>query len=163
MVEAGLKSGSLITARTALEQNREVFAIPGSIHNPLARGCNHLIRKGAKLVETAKDIFEELQPTLLAFVETEKSDSLIAGIASQPSTQNIANTDGDNKTTASNFGDDPEKRKLWEALSFEPQPVDVLVQRSGLPANQVSSMLLIMELDGQVVQQVGCRYRKKME
>ncbi|MGY0399358.1 MAG: DNA-processing protein DprA [Ostreibacterium sp.] len=158
IVEAGLKSGSLITARAALEQNREVFAIPGSIHNPLARGCNHLIQKGAKLVETGKDIFEELRPSLLAFVENEKSDTL----------NNRILVDSDNSDTAvaktetlSLQFNDPEQQQLWEALSYEPISVDVLMQRSGLAANQVSSMLLIFELSGNVVKYPGGRYQKK--
>lgn len=155
VVEAGLKSGSLITARMALEQNREVFAIPGSIHNPLARGCNHLIRNGAKLVETGKDIFEELKPSLLAFVENEKSDTL--GNSDMLRSSSVT----DDGQTAPMFDTDPEKARLWAALSHDPQPVDVLIKRSGLPANQVSSMLLIMELDGHIIKQVGGRYQKK--
>ncbi len=154
IIEAGLKSGSLITARTALEQNREVFAIPGSIHNPLARGCNHLIRNGAKLVETAKDIFEELQPSLFAFVETEKSATL---------NDKDDNPTADNtlKPTPITFDGDADQEKLWQALSYEPQPVDILSQRSGLAANQVSSMLLILELSGNVIKHPGGRYQKK--
>ncbi|PID64117.1 MAG: DNA-protecting protein DprA [Gammaproteobacteria bacterium] len=172
VIEAGLKSGSLITARTALEQNREVFAIPGSIHNPLARGCNHLIRNGAKLVETAKDIFEELRPELFAFVENEKSDRLISAVtpAKPPMpTRRVPNRPAGASTeptiapvqTAIQFDDDPEKAALWAALSHDPQPVDVLVQRSGLPANKISSMLLMMELNGQVIKQAGGRFQKK--
>ncbi|PIE44925.1 MAG: DNA-protecting protein DprA [Gammaproteobacteria bacterium] len=154
IVEAGLKSGSLITARTALEQNREVFAIPGSIHNPLARGCNHLIRNGAKLVETAKDIFEELQPALFAFIETEKPARLnnkhtAKAIVKPPVQQPL------------DFSGDVEQQRLWQALSYDPQPVDILAQRSGLAANQVSSMLLILELAGNVIKHPGGRYQKK--
>ncbi|PID66430.1 MAG: DNA-protecting protein DprA [Gammaproteobacteria bacterium] len=155
IVEAGLNSGSLITARTALEQNREVFAIPGSIHNPLARGCNHLIRNGAKLVETAKDIFEELQPALLAFVETEKSARLNNRHTDKP----ISNASSVQQPL--DFEGDVEQQRLWQALSYEPQPVDVLVQRSGLTANRVSSMLLILELAGHVIKHPGGRYQKK--
>lgn len=160
VVEASVKSGSLITARTALEQNREVFAIPGSIHNPLARGCNYLIRNGAKLVETGQDIFEELQQSLLAFVENEKSDTLNNSINQEHVTPTL--NVGVAKTEQL-FAKDSEQQKLWDALSYEPQPVDVLVTRSGLAANQVSSMLLILELGGHVTKHPGGKYQKKGE
>ncbi|PIE44942.1 MAG: DNA-protecting protein DprA [Gammaproteobacteria bacterium] len=167
VVEAGLKSGSLITARTALEQNREVFAIPGSIHNPLARGCNHLIRNGAKLVETAKDIFEEIQPTLLTFVENEKSASLnnkpLNKTAKAELETGSDKTGGADSRVAKDdvfIAGDPARQQLWQALSYEPQPVDILAQRSGLAANQVSSTLLILELAGYVSKYPGGRYQK---
>ena len=130
VVEAALKSGSLITAKHALEQGREVFAIPGSIHNPLARGCHQLLRQGAKLVETAEDILEELAPHL----------------KSAPSATN-------KKFEADKSGEklDPDHQKLLKCLEYEPVTIDELVNRSGFTAAEVASMLLIMELEGSVV------------
>ena len=156
VIEAGLKSGSLITAQSALEQNREVFAIPGSIHNPLARGCNYLIRNGAKLVETAEDIFNELKPSLIPFVENKKSATLSNGTSSQ--TYSAVE-----KKETDLFEVDSEQQKLWNALSYDPQPVDILSDRSGIPTYQVSSMLLILELQEKVIKQPGGKYQKKGE
>jgi DNA processing protein len=133
VVEAALRSGSLITARYAAEQGREVFAIPGSIHNPLARGCHRLIRQGAKLVETAQDIIEELAPQLRAALAEAGPDR---GEAEQP-------------------GMDEEYRRLLECLDDGTSSVDQLVQRSGLTADAVSSMLLLLELQGYVVSTAG--------
>ena len=137
MVEAALRSGSLITARCAAEQGREVFAIPGSIHNPLARGCHSLIRQGAKLVETANDILEEL--------------GMLLGTAED--TQN--NTAGSPESDAEL---DVDYRKLLDQMGFDPVPVDLLVQRTGLTADVVSSMLLLLELEGRVSALAGGRY-----
>lgn len=134
VVEAALKSGSLITARLALEQGREVFAIPGSIHNPLARGCHQLIRQGAKLVETADDILEELLPHL----SMDKIDLPMDKITQEP-TQAL----------------DPDHQKLLKCLAYDPISIDILVSHSGFSASEVASMLLIMELEGQVVCQKG--------
>ena len=131
VVEASLKSGSLITARFASEQGREVFAVPGSIHNPLARGCHKLIREGAKLVESSRDILEELGPLTATMIEIASDESPAAG--------------GDPAE-----GVDPEYRALLEALSFEPAPIDKLVERTGLTSEELSSMLLILELSGYV-------------
>ena len=138
VVEAALQSGSLITARLAAEQGREVYAIPGSIHNPLARGCHALLRQGAKLVETAQDILEELGN--LAAWETTR-------VPSPPS--------GSDATTGSR-----EFISLLGHIGFEPTAVDTLVERSGLTADQVSSMLVVLELHGQIASAPGGLYTR---
>jgi DNA processing protein len=138
VVEAARQSGSLITARLAAEQGREVFAIPGSIHNPLARGCHALIRDGAKLVETAGDIVEELAP-LLGQLRLE-----------------LATMENDAPAETPQW--DTEYRQLLDCLGFDPLPTDLLIQRSGLTAEAVSSMLLLLELEGYVSSAPGGRY-----
>jgi len=139
VVEAAQKSGSLITARHALEQNKEVFAIPGSIHNPMARGCHQLIRQGAKLVETAEDILEELCVSL-------KEKPLYP--QKQPN-----NTHESSKEAHQAL--DPDHQKLLKCLAYEPASIDELVDRSEFNAAEIASMLLIMELEGIVVCQDG--------
>lgn len=140
VVEAALKSGSLITARHALEQGRDVFAMPGSIHNPLARGCHQLIRQGAKLVETADDILEELAQILPAVrnehVQSDETNS----------EQDVEYTD---RTL------DRDHQKLLKCLQFEPAAIDELVECSGFTAAEIASMLLILELNGDVVCDAG--------
>ena len=134
VVEAALRSGSLITARMASEQGREVFAIPGSIHNPLARGCHRLIREGAKLVETAQDILEELAPQLRAVLD------------------HIPEREGDRQGVEAL---DEDYQRLLAGLGDAPSSIDQLVERSGLTAEAVSSMLLLLELQGYVVSAAG--------
>jgi DNA processing protein len=124
VVEAAARSGSLITARLAAEQGREVFAIPGSIHNPQTRGCHRLIRDGAKLVEQVGDITEELG-SLLGFMLEQAGESKPG-----PST-NL----------------DREHRNLLETIAYDAVNLDVLVQRSGLTIDKLSSMLLVLELN----------------
>ncbi|HET7651316.1 MAG TPA: DNA-processing protein DprA [Gammaproteobacteria bacterium] len=142
VVEAAVASGSLITARLAAEQGREVFALPGSIHNPMARGCHQLIRQGAKLVESAGDILEELAPLLQLKL---------------PVTATVANSDEPRST-----GEpvDPDYRLLLDSMSFSPTSVDALVERTGLTPDVVSSMLLMLELQGQVETAPGGKYSR---
>lgn len=145
VVEAALASGSLITARLAAEHNREVFAVPGSIHNTLARGCHALIREGAKLVESPADILAELAPRLQALLsEPLPAVSGTAPPAAVPATVAL----------------DEDYRKLLDLLTDSPAPVDLLVQRSGLTAEIVSSMLLILELEGYVATAPGGLYSR---
>lgn len=132
VVEAAQQSGSLITARLALEQNREVFAIPGSIHNPLARGCNALIRQGAKLVETAEDIFEELGQYNQQSMRTEPETA-----------QTVL---------------DLEQQNLLNLIPYSPTTVDALVQAGIWSVEEVSSMLLVLELQGYVAGIAGGSY-----
>lgn len=137
VVEAALRSGSLITARLAAEQGREVFAIPGSIHSPLARGCHALIRQGAKLVETAPDILEEL--------------GALAGYIAAPTGAFSIRT---------HVPPDPAQQELLELIGFDPVEMNTLVARSGLTPGRVSSMLLLMELHGLIEAQPGGRYQR---
>lgn len=148
VVEAAPASGSLITARLAAEQNREVFAVPGSIRNPLARGCHTLIREGAKLVESAADILAELAPRL---------QTMLAAPAPAAPTLSVTAAPGGSPAVAAL---DEDYRKLLESLADSPAPVDLLVQRSGLTAEVVSSMLLILELEGYVATAPGGLYSR---
>jgi DNA processing protein len=143
VVEAALQSGSLITARLASEQGREVFAIPGSIHNPLSRGCHRLIREGAKLVENAADIFAELEPIMRLIGQSLRELELPETPPDRPSL-------------------DKDYEILLDALGFEPASLDTLVARTGLKADAVASMLLILELDGRVQQQPGGRFSRHL-
>lgn len=141
VVEAARRSGSLITARLAAEQGREVFAIPGSIHNALSRGCHQLIRQGAKLVESAEDIVSEVGP-------------LVAHLM-----QNSGSRQSERTTSADVPPQhDEEYERLMSALDHDPATVDELARQSGLTIGQVSSMLLILELEGKIEALNGGQY-----
>jgi DNA processing protein len=143
VVEATRRSGSLITAHHAMDYGREVFAIPGSIHNPLARGCHHLIREGAKLVEEAADILVELAPQLRA-----------AGITLVSVEHAPSNPDQAPRIK------DPSYEKLLNALGFSPTPIVEISARTNLTTAEVSSMLLLLELEGFVEALPGGRYSR---
>jgi len=127
IVEAAIRSGSLITARCALEQNREVFALPGSIHNPMSAGCHYLIQQGAKLVTCVEDINEEFQHLILP-----------------TSSENLINSE---KNMTQSLASD----KLLDSVDFEVTPLDIVAQRSGLEVAEVMSQLLEYELSGLVI------------
>ena len=137
VVEAALASGSLITARLAVEQGRDVFAIPGSIHSPLSRGCHALIRQGAKLVETAQDVLEELYPQ-------GRRDSLPASL------------DLDLATADTPAAESP----LLDALGYDPVSLDALSARTGWSAAELQARLLEMELDTQVARLPGGLFQR---
>ena len=126
IVEAAVKSGSLITARYALEQNREVFAIPGNIHNPMSAGCHYLIQQGAKLVTCVLDINEEFQHLNLPLTSKKERKA--------------------EKNTEQSLASD----KLLDSVDFEATPLDIVAQRSGIEVTEVMSQLLEYELRGLV-------------
>ncbi len=137
IVEAARRSGSLITARLAGEQGREVFAIPGSIHSPLSRGCHQLIKQGAKLVESADDIVSELGALVGHLMQSD--------------------TDEENEKPRS-FKHDADYDILLNSLSYDPASADELAENSGLTIDQVSSMLLILELEEKIEALSGGTY-----
>jgi DNA processing protein len=149
VVEAGQRSGSLITARLASEQGREVFAIPGSVHNPLARGCHRLIREGAKLVETAEEVLEELRP--------------LATQLGQALSERLSLNDQqalDNQHSAPQVELDEDQRRVLEAIGYDPVPIDEIIGRTQLTAATVSSILLMLELEGFAAAHTGGRYSR---
>jgi DNA processing protein len=147
VVEAAQRSGALITARQAAEAGRDVFAIPGSIHNPLARGCHRLIRDGAALVETAQEVVDAIAP-MARELGTALRDRLAE--ASRPRAD----------SSPVGVGDDPEQARLWGALGHDQVGMDELARRTGLTVAALSSMLLVMELEGRVASANG-RYARR--
>lgn len=143
VVEAALRSGSLITARLAVEQGREVFAIPGSIHSPLSRGCHQLIRQGARLVESAQDIFEEIgKPPDNDLV---MDRSVVRDMPDAHATGN------------------PAIKKVLDILGYEPFDMDKLVARSGLTVDALYAILLEMELENVVERLPGGRFQRRQD
>ena len=135
VVEAALQSGSLITAKQALEQGRDVMAIPGSIHSAQSKGCHALIKQGAKLVESAQDVLEELQrPAALTQAALDWDASGAPGL-------------DDDAATSSADGDE---RALLRALGHDPVGLDALQARCGWPTAQLQAQLLELELMGHV-------------
>lgn len=133
VIEAAVDSGSLITARLAAEQGREVFAVPGSIHSPLAKGCHQLIKQGAKLVESASDILEELRwPPV--------SPAPVAQAGAE----------------AGSHDDNP----LLAAMGFDPVDVDCLALRSRLTPEELFAMLTLLELDGRIARLPGGLFQR---
>jgi len=150
VVEAALRSGALITARLAAEAGREVFAVPGSIHHPQARGCHRLIRDGAQLVEHPDEV--------LAGIAAPAGRLAVTLVPSAPVRSAAAGaSSGYLNTPPAGNGDHD---RLWAALGYDPTPMDALVERTGLTAAAVSSMLLAMELDGRVAVEHG-RYARR--
>ncbi len=154
VVEAALNSGSLITARLAAEQGREVFALPGSLHNPMVRGCHRLIKQGARLAESTQDITGALAPMageLGRALERRlgEADATVESGAGDPPAEDLA------------LLDDADYARLWEAIGHDPVTQDRLVERSGLAAREVSSMLLMLELRGLVETQGGGRVARR--
>ncbi|WP_457389595.1 DNA-processing protein DprA [Roseateles sp. P5_E1] len=133
VVEAAVQSGSLITARQAVEAGREVFAIPGSIHSPQARGCHALIRQGAKLVESAQDVLEELPPLGKLCVTPEPAET------------------------------PHEQQALLDAMGFDPVSLDALMARCGWPAAELSAALLELELDGHIARLAGQLFQRRRQ
>lgn len=132
VIEAPEESGALITARYALEQNREVFAIPGPIYSVNSRGTHTLIQSGAKLVTRAEDILEELRLSVHALTHTTNT---------QPITS-----------------EDPEEAILLESLSREPAHINLIIKNSQLPASRVNSLLTLLELQGKIRNLGGMNY-----
>lgn len=146
VVEAAEQSGALITARLAADAGREVFAVPGSIHNPMARGCHRLIREGAALVETPAEVLATLAP-----LAADLARVLKGALGRLPPAVEAAG--------AALPHDDPDYNRLWQALGTDPTDMDELVVRSGLTAARLSAMLLALELEGRVAAEHGryCR------
>lgn len=145
VIEAAERSGSLITAKFALEQGREVFAVPGSVHNNSARGCHALIKQGAKLVERADDIIEEI--------------GVFAGLPRS----NINEREWGVTGVKQDSGLSRKHELVYNQIGYEPTPVDSLIERTGIPAGELCALLIEMEVEGKVVTTDGGLYMRQAQ
>jgi len=142
VIEAALASGSLITARQAAEQGREVFAIPGTIHSPFSKGCHQLIKQGAKLVDDANDILVELQWR--------------NSVAANNKSGNITANDSEHVELENDAGGDP----VLMAMGYDPASIDALMERVDLPADQVILRITELEIEGVITSLPGGKYQR---
>jgi DNA processing protein len=149
VIEAATQSGSLITARLAAEQGKEVFAIPGSIHSPQSRGCHLLIKQGAKLVESAQDVLEELPPVPVSVTGQGETGQSANGQA-PPDAQTAGH--------AADAGPARDEHPLLKAMGFDAVSLDTLQARSGLPTTELLAQLLELELLGMVARMPGASF-----
>lgn len=145
VVEAALKSGSLITARMALEQGREVFAVPGSIHNPQAKGCHQLIKQGAKLVESGQDVLVELSANLQYNLDLQPSDAL----------PGLVNSNHLDQKRMPSF-----ESELLKNIGYEPTSLDELVVTTKQPVSSLQGELMLLELSGEIEAMSAARWRR---
>jgi DNA processing protein len=138
----------MITARLAADAGRDVFAIPGSVRNPLARGCHRLIRDGAMLVQSPVEVIEALGEQAAREAGAHQRE-LFAG----------PDVEAGRATASECTHTDTDHQSLWKQLGFDPTDMDELIDRTGLTPSRLSSMLLVMELEGRVAQQHGRYYR----
>ena len=146
VIEAAVRSGALITARLAAEAGREVFALPGSIHNPMARGCHRLIRQGVGLAESPAEIIETLAPL---------AENLASALRARLTAAGPADGQAGSRPMLG-----PQERSIWQALGHDPVNLDQLSERTGLTVGPLSAMLLTMELDGKISAEHG-RYTRR--
>ncbi len=147
VVEAAIESGSLITARQALDLGKDVFAIPGSIHSPQSKGCHHLIKQGAKLVESASDVLDEL-------VVPASSDSASAMLSEALRPDSA-------RAEAANEAQNEADSALLQALGHDPVDIDSLIDRTGIPAAQLQVLLLELELSGTIARLPGGLFQRQ--
>ena len=164
VIEAALKSGSLITARYAMEQGREVFAIPGSIHNPLSKGCHSLIKQGAALVETGEDILSELQLRGIEIETLQRHETCVlenktSGVEANPAhLKNVPeNNETEQRLKGPEFGGELKdiEEKIIKAMGYEVVTLDFLVEHTGADASILASALIMLELQNKIIQEVG--------
>lgn len=163
VVEAAQRSGSLITARLAGENGREVFAIPGSIHSPLSRGCHALIRQGAKLVETADDILEELSrsgsaPVAPTPASRKRDTSRSATARDRPTQAHVAQP----SVAAGDLITDPGQQRLLDTMGYDPVSMDLLLVRLGISVGELAGQLTELEMLGKIVRLPDGRYLQRV-
>lgn len=159
VVEAAVRSGALITARLAADAGREVFALPGSIHNPMARGCHQLIRLGAGLAESPDEVIETLAPlaaNLAGALRGRLAAARLSPAASVGSVENEGSVENGGSLGVGSL----EERLVWRSLGHDPVNLDQLSERTGLTVGPLSAMLLAMELDGKISAEHG-RYSRR--
>ena len=162
VVEAAAQSGSLITARLAAELGHDIFAIPGSIHSPLSKGCHFLIKQGAKLVETAQDIFDELpqnthQGMSLKNLSSTKINDTALSASTSTSTSSVSAISFERTI---NPQDAEDTEALLKTMGYEPIGIEQLCMHTGYSAGDLNSRLLLLEIDGKIVRLPGGMYQQ---
>ncbi|WP_089339816.1 DNA-processing protein DprA [Burkholderia singularis] len=160
IVEAALRSGSLITARLANDMGRDVFAIPGSIHAPLSQGCHALIRDGAKLVETTSDVLDEFGLAPARPAAASRAAAVRAAAPAEPAAPVDSASSAQSGPPIGPPEPDAGARRLLDAIGYSPVPLELLAQRAALPADALHRLLLQLELAGRIAALPGGRYTR---